>query len=179
MAARPSPICRTARCFLPYANRRRHQRPQCAYRPCGAGRDRSGTSRLYAIPDACLVPSVEAVHASRVRPISIRNIRPWRPMHSRQKIPFRTCRSSTPTTLRILFGSKGAITDHSKSVKSKRAVQTSNVGSLNHCSPKTESSLWACHLERNPAKCEAVCRQIARKSRNLKLDPIQLNRIKL
>jgi hypothetical protein len=58
------------------------------------------------------------------------------PVRSRQNIPFKTRRSSTRATPRTLFGSKGAITDHSKSVKSKRAIQTSIAECLNHCSPK-------------------------------------------
>src|ERR1700678_2013027 len=58
------------------------------------------------------------------------------PVRNRQNIPFRTRRSSTRGTPRTLFGSSGAITDHSKSVRSKRAIQTSIVGHLNHCSPK-------------------------------------------
>jgi len=69
------------------------------------------------------------------------------PVRSRQNIPFKTRRSSTRAKPRGLFGSRGAITDHSKSVKSKRAIQTSSVASLNHCSPqKAESPLWVCHL---------------------------------
>src|SRR6266404_5621652 len=58
------------------------------------------------------------------------------PVRSRQNIPFKTRRSSTRATPRGLFGSKGPITDHSKSVKSKRAIQTSIAGHLNHRSPK-------------------------------------------
>src|SRR5260221_12311716 len=58
------------------------------------------------------------------------------PVRSRQNIPFKTRRSSTRATLSDLFGSKGPITDHSKSVKSKRAIQTSIAGHLNHRSPK-------------------------------------------
>src|SRR3974390_1405226 len=44
------------------------------------------------------------------------------PVRSRQKIPFSTRRSSTRGTPRGLFGSSGWITDHSKSVRSKRAI---------------------------------------------------------
>jgi len=47
------------------------------------------------------------------------------PVRSRQNIPFRTRLSSTRATPRTLFGSKGWITDHSKSVRSNRAIQTS------------------------------------------------------
>jgi hypothetical protein len=49
------------------------------------------------------------------------------PVRSRQNIPFNTRRSSTRTTPRGLFGSSGEITDHSKSVKSKRAIPTSMI----------------------------------------------------
>jgi hypothetical protein len=38
------------------------------------------------------------------------------PVRNRQKIPFNTFRSSARGTPRGLFGSSGAITDHSKSV---------------------------------------------------------------
>ena len=44
------------------------------------------------------------------------------PVRSRQKMPFKTRRSSTRGTPRGLFGNKGWITDHSKSVRSKRAI---------------------------------------------------------
>jgi hypothetical protein len=43
-----------------------------------------------------------------------------------QNIPFNT-RSSTRATPRGLFGSRGEITGHSKSVKSKRAIPTSMI----------------------------------------------------
>src|ERR1700679_1609630 len=64
------------------------------------------------------------------------------PVRSRQNIPFKTRRSSTRATPRTLFGSKGLITDHSKSVRSKRAIQTSIAGYLNHCSLKNGIPLW-------------------------------------
>jgi hypothetical protein len=41
-------------------------------------------------------------------------------------------RSSTRATPRGLFGSSGEITDHSKSVKSNRAIPTSMIERLNH-----------------------------------------------
>lgn len=44
------------------------------------------------------------------------------PVRRRQKIPFKTIRSSERSTPRTLFGKSGWITDHSKSVKSKRAI---------------------------------------------------------
>jgi hypothetical protein len=46
-------------------------------------------------------------------------------VRGRQKIPLSTRRSSIRGTPRGLFGSKGPITDHSKSVRSKRAITTS------------------------------------------------------
>jgi hypothetical protein len=49
------------------------------------------------------------------------------PVRSRQNIPFNTRRSSTRATPRGLFGSGGEITDHSTSVKSKRAIPTSMI----------------------------------------------------
>jgi hypothetical protein len=49
------------------------------------------------------------------------------PVRSRQNIPFNTRRSSTRATPRGLFGSRGEITGHSKSVKSKRAIPTSMI----------------------------------------------------
>jgi transposase-like protein len=53
-----------------------------------------------------------------------RSPRPER-VWNRQKIPFRTRRSSTRATPRGLFGNSGCITAHSKSVRSKRAIPTS------------------------------------------------------
>jgi hypothetical protein len=47
------------------------------------------------------------------------------PVRRRQKIPFNTRRSSTLATPRGLSGNKGWITDHSKSVRSKRAIANS------------------------------------------------------
>jgi hypothetical protein len=48
-------------------------------------------------------------------------------------MPFKTRRSSTRGTPRGLFGNKGWITDHSKSVKSKRAIaKLQPFGILNH-----------------------------------------------
>jgi len=44
------------------------------------------------------------------------------PVRKRQNIPFNTRRSSTRGTPRGLFGNNGWITDHSKSVRSKRAM---------------------------------------------------------
>jgi len=44
------------------------------------------------------------------------------PVRSRQKMPFKTLRSSERGTPRTLLGSSGAITDHSKSVRSKRPI---------------------------------------------------------
>jgi hypothetical protein len=44
------------------------------------------------------------------------------PVRNRQKIPFKTRRSSTRGTPRGLFGNNGSITDHSKSDKSNRAI---------------------------------------------------------
>jgi hypothetical protein len=55
------------------------------------------------------------------------------PVRKRQKIPFNTRRSFTRGTPRGLFGNKGWITDHSKSVKSKRAISRLPLfGILNH-----------------------------------------------
>ena len=45
------------------------------------------------------------------------------PVRSRQKMPFSARRSPTRGTPRGLVGSKGAITVHSKSLKSNRAIQ--------------------------------------------------------
>jgi hypothetical protein len=53
------------------------------------------------------------------------------PVRNRQKMPFSTRRSSTRGTPRGLLGSNGWITDHSKSVKSKRAIATSLIERLN------------------------------------------------
>jgi hypothetical protein len=50
------------------------------------------------------------------------------PVRSRQKIPFSTYRSSTRATPRDLFSKGGWITDHSKYVRSKRAIQSSPAG---------------------------------------------------
>ena len=47
------------------------------------------------------------------------------PVLSRQKIPFKTRRSSTRFTPRDFCGKSGWITDHSKSVRSKRAISSS------------------------------------------------------
>jgi hypothetical protein len=47
------------------------------------------------------------------------------PVRNRQKMPFNTRRSSTRATPRGLSGNKGWITDHSKSVRSKRAIASS------------------------------------------------------
>ena len=47
------------------------------------------------------------------------------PVRNRQNIPFKTRRSSTRFTPRTLVGSSGWITDHSKSVKSNRAISVS------------------------------------------------------
>jgi hypothetical protein len=47
------------------------------------------------------------------------------PMRSRQNIPFNTRRASTRFTPRTFVGSKGWITDHSKSVRSKRVISVS------------------------------------------------------
>jgi hypothetical protein len=47
------------------------------------------------------------------------------PVRNRQNIPFNTRRSSTRFTPRTFVGSKGWITDHSKSVRSKRAISVS------------------------------------------------------
>lgn len=47
------------------------------------------------------------------------------PVRNRQKIPFNTRRSSTRFTPRTFVGSKGWITDHSKSVRSNRAISVS------------------------------------------------------
>jgi len=69
---------------------------------------------------------------SAVRPQeSLALINMWRQMRARfarQNIPFKTRRSSTRGTPRGLFGYKGWITDHSKSVKSKRAMSNSFPG---------------------------------------------------
>jgi len=55
------------------------------------------------------------------------------PVRKRQNIPFKTRRSSTRGTPRGLFGNNGWITDHSKSVKSKRAMSKLQLfGILNH-----------------------------------------------
>ena len=56
------------------------------------------------------------------------------PVRNRQKIPFKTRRSSTRGTPRTFVGSKGSITDHSKSDKSNRAIANLPVR-------KTESQL--------------------------------------
>jgi hypothetical protein len=50
------------------------------------------------------------------------------PVRSRQKMPFSTRRSSTRGTPRTFVGSSGWITDHSKSVRSKRAISISPPG---------------------------------------------------
>jgi hypothetical protein len=46
------------------------------------------------------------------------------PVRNLQNIPFNTQRSSTRFTPRTFVGSKGSITDHSKSVRSKRAISS-------------------------------------------------------
>ena len=56
------------------------------------------------------------------------------PVRNLQKMPFNTRRLSTRGTPRGLLGSKGWITDHSKSVRSKRAIPNS---SLNNEDMKT------------------------------------------
>jgi hypothetical protein len=53
------------------------------------------------------------------------------PVRKRQKMPFSTRRSSTRGTPRGLFGNNGWITDHSKSVKSKRPISPSNSPPVN------------------------------------------------
>jgi hypothetical protein len=49
-------------------------------------------------------------------------------VRNRQNIPFKTRRSSTRFTPRTLVGNKGWITNHSKSVKSNRAINFSLSG---------------------------------------------------
>jgi len=54
------------------------------------------------------------------------------PVRKRQKMPFNTRRSSTRFTPRTFVGSNGSITDHSKSVKSNRAmIHSPLAGKLN------------------------------------------------
>jgi hypothetical protein len=84
------------------------------------------------IPDARLAPPVETVHAGRVRTVAFRNVGPRCARPQPPEIPFNTRRSSTRVTPRGLFGSRVEITDHSKSVKSKRAIPTSLIWRLNH-----------------------------------------------
>ena len=64
------------------------------------------------------------------------------PVRSRQKMPFKTRRSSTRFTPRTLFGNNGAITDHSKSVRSKRAIQTSSLWKLESLFAKKRNPLY-------------------------------------
>src|SRR5258707_4459143 len=68
------------------------------------------------VPDPGASPAQKAVVA-----------RHGAPDRSTQKMPFKTRRSSTRGTPRGLFGNKGWITDHSKSVRSNRAISTSSV----------------------------------------------------
>src|ERR1700758_457625 len=64
------------------------------------------------------------------------------PVRSRQKIPFNTRRSSPRFPPRTLFGNNGAITDHSKSVRSNRAIQTSSLGKLESLFAKKRNPLY-------------------------------------
>src|SRR6202008_4442629 len=64
------------------------------------------------------------------------------PVRSRQKMPFNTRRSSTRFTPRPLFGNNGAITDHSKSARSNRAIQTSSLGKLESLFAKKRNPLY-------------------------------------
>src|SRR5690606_30552889 len=73
------------------------------------------------------------------------------PVLSRQNIPFKTRRSSTRGLPRTLVGRSGSITDHSKSVKSKRAITASkSMETVNHKPFKPKTILWVCDLEHNP-----------------------------
>jgi len=69
------------------------------------------------------------------------------PVRSRQKIPLSTRRSSTRGLPRTFVGNKGWITDHSKSVRSKRAITAScSLQKVNHRHRPGESILWVCNL---------------------------------
>jgi hypothetical protein len=81
-----------------------------------------GNSLQKPVPNACLAPAVEAVHAGGVRAIPRRKCPP---NALPSEMPFNTRRSSTRGTPRGLSGNKGWITDHSKSVRSKRAMMCS------------------------------------------------------
>ena len=76
----------------------------------------------YPRPVTCLAPAVDAVHTGRMRSVAGRDSAHGAPVRNRQNIPFTTRRSSTQGTPRTFVGSKGSITDHAKSVKSKRAI---------------------------------------------------------
>jgi hypothetical protein len=65
------------------------------------------------------------------------------PVRSRQKILFNTRRSSTRFTPRTLVGSNRSITDHSKSVKSSRAITSRPIGKTeSHRSRFGKFRLW-------------------------------------
>ena len=77
-------------------------------------------SLQYPRPVTCLAPAVDAVHTGLMRSVTGRDSAHGAPVRNRQNIPFTTRRSSTQGTPRTFVGSTGSITDHSKSVKSKR-----------------------------------------------------------
>lgn len=81
-------------------------------------------------------PAVEAVHAGRTRPVTCRNVGPG---HTRPQPPKDAVQNlSVVGTLhpRTFVGSRGRITAHSKSVRSKRAMTTSPIaGSESQPSP--------------------------------------------
>src|SRR5476649_564416 len=77
------------------------------------------------------------------------------PVRNLQKMPLSTRRSSTRGTPRGLFGSNGWITDHSKSVRSKRAISTSTVAEIESDRLAIENRLYGTMTYRLQPGCRS------------------------
>ncbi len=87
-----------------------------------------GESLHDQVPDASHSPTNEPVVAGRVRPKPAGKSRHDAPDRNIQKMPLRTRRSSTLGTPRGLFGRKGLMAVHLKSVSSYLMIRRSDSG---------------------------------------------------
>ncbi|SES47415.1 hypothetical protein SAMN03159406_04991 [Rhizobium sp. NFR03] len=107
--------------------------------PCGPARTDRHQPRRWRLDPACTnikpgsADGGRANDACRIRTITSRNISPTRTGPQSPEIPFSTRRTSTRALLRTFVGRSGLITDHSKAVKSNRAITASgSIQEVNH-----------------------------------------------